>query len=294
MNTFKCNLCPRSCSAIRSDGYNNGGFCKLPSDIIVARAGIHNFEEPSISGINGSGTVFFSGCQLGCIYCQNEKISHENFGKSITSKELADIFKRLEETGVHNINLVSPTPHTEGILEALSVYKPAIPIVYNSGGYETRDTLLRYKDFVDIFLLDYKYSDDNMAWEYSQVKNYSKYALESVKTAIELVGKPQYFSDGIMKKGVIVRHLLLPFGTNNAMGVIDALTPYKDDIVFSLMNQYTVMPKAQNNKKLHRKVTLREYDKVSEYMISRGFDGYLQSGDSSDKKFIPDFDLSGI
>lgn len=289
---YLCNLCPRRCGAIRTENENVGGFCGMPYSITAALANLHFWEEPCISGKKGSGTIFFSGCQLKCVYCQNHNISHLGFGKQITPKRLSEIFKELCDKGANNINLVSPTPYVPLIIEALDIYKPPIPIVYNSGGYENTDTLQMLKDYVDIYLLDVKYFDSVKAKKYSLAEDYPCVVKNVVKKAVDLVGKPFLNEDGIMKRGVIIRHLLLPSATKDAIDVIKWVKEEKLPVIFSLMNQYTVMPKVPNM--INRKVTDREYNKVLNVMQELEIDGYIQENSSSDIKYIPNFDLSGI
>lgn len=289
---YTCNLCPRRCNALRTETENQGGFCKMPFTITAALASKHYWEEPCISGQNGSGAIFFSGCQLRCVYCQNHKLSHLNFGKAITPLRLAEIFKELVSAGAHNINLVSATQFVPLIIEAFKIYKPTIPIVYNSGGYELCETLEILRPYVDIFLFDIKYFDNEKAFRYSAAKDYPEIVKNAVLKGIDIVGKPKYNSNGIMQKGIIVRHLLLPSCTNDAISIMRWVKDNNLQVVFSLMNQYTVMPNVP--KELNRKVTKREYDKVQEAMLSLNLDGYVQDCDSADIKYIPNFNLFGL
>ena len=289
---YLCNLCPRRCGAVRTESKNIGGYCGMPYKITAALANLHFWEEPCISGKEGSGTIFFSGCQLKCVYCQNKEISHTGFGKEITPKRLSEIFKELVEKGANNINLVSPTPYVPLIIKALDIYKPPVPIVYNSSGYETSETLETLKDYVDIFLFDVKYFNSDNAKNYSDAENYPSVVKLGVNKAVELVGKPLFDERGIMQRGVILRHLLLPSATNDAISIINWVKESKLPVLFSLMNQYTVMPNVPTP--INRKVTNREYDKVLNAMQELGVDGYIQENSSSDIKYIPNFDLSGI
>ncbi len=290
--TYTCNLCPRKCNAIRTESDNLGGVCGMPYNIRVARASKHFWEEPCISGGNGSGTVFFSGCPLKCTYCQNYNISHDRFGKDITPTRLSEIFKNLELSGVHNINLVSATQYVPLIIDAFQIYKPNIPIVYNSSGYENADALNMLHDYVDIFLMDFKYWTKEKALKYSCAEDYPEVAKSAILKAYELVGSPQYKGD-IMQKGVIIRHLLLPLATKECMAIMDWVKNSGKEFVFSLMNQYTVMP---NHKfpELGRRVTSREYEKVLEYMMKINLDGFAQDAESSGEQYIPPFDLDGV
>lgn len=289
---YLCNLCPRKCGVIRTETDNVGGVCGMPYRITAALAGLHFWEEPCISGEEGSGTIFFSGCQLQCVFCQNKQISHLGFGKEISTQRLAEIFKELYEKGANNINLVSPTPYVPLIVEALDIYKPPIPIVYNSSGYETPETLEMLKDYVDVYLLDVKYFNPLNAKKYSGAEDYPSIAKLAVNKALEHVGEPTFNERGIMTRGVILRHLLMPSATNDAIEIMRWVKDAKLPVLFSLMNQYTVMPNMP--KPINRKVTDREYNKVLEAMQNFGIDGYVQENTSSDIKYIPKFDLSGI
>lgn len=288
---MKCNLCPRKCNVLRD---NLKGFCKMPLLPKVARAALHLWEEPIISGNKGSGTVFFSGCSLRCIYCQNYEVSRGNTGKEISVSRLAEIFKELEEQGAHNINLVSPTHYVHAIIEALKIYRPKIPIVYNSSGYESTQTLKLLEDYVDIYLIDFKYTDSAKAKEYSLAPDYP----EVVKSAISECyrQKPEcVIKDGIMQKGVIVRHLVLPQNTKTAIEVFDWVREKTPNAYFSLMSQYLPFGDALNHKVLGRKITRREYEKVVNYICEFDFPNvFIQERESSSEKFIPLFDLKGV
>ena len=286
---MKCNLCPRRCNTERNETENLNGFCKMPLRPKIARADLHFWEEPCISGKNGSGTVFFSGCTLSCVYCQNYDISHKCNGKEITVEELAEIFKELENKGAHNINLVTPTHYALAIKEALKIYKPQIPIVYNSSGYERVEALKMLEGLVDIFLLDLKYLNRDRALKYSSALDYPEYAKNAILEACRQQPACE-FKDGIMQKGVIIRHLLLPQGTREAMAVFDWIRENASGAYFSIMSQYIPMGNAENFKEINRKITKREYEKVIDYIC--GFDFpkvYMQEKSSADKKFIPDF-----
>lgn len=289
-----CNLCPRRCNALRTESGNVGGVCGMPELPTVARAALHFWEEPCISGKNGSGTVFFSGCSLHCVFCQNNDISAKNKGKTISVNELVDIFKSLEAQGAHNINLVTPTHFADSIIGALDIYKPCIPIVYNSSGYESVDTLKRLQGYVDIYLMDFKYIDDSKASLYSNVTEYANVCknalLEAYRQQNECV-----FLDGIMQKGLIVRHLLLPAATRDAIAVFDWLRENTPNAYFSIMSQYLPLGKAADMPVINRRVTTREYNKVTNYILDSGFQNcYIQDRSSADKNFIPDFDFTGI
>lgn len=288
---MKCNLCPRKCN---KDREKLNGFCKMPLLPKVARAALHLWEEPIISGSKGSGTVFFSGCSLRCIYCQNHEISSGGKGKEISIYRLAEIFKELEGKGAHNINLVSPTHYVQAIKEALQIYKPNIPIVYNSSGYENVETLKMLEGIVDIYLMDFKYLDGEKAKEYSCAPDYPQVAKEAISECYRQ--QPRcILKDGILQKGVIVRHLVLPQNTKTAMEVFDWVRENTPNVYFSLMSQYLPFHKALDHKVLNRKITNREYEKVVDYVCSFDFPNvFIQEKESSNEKFIPSFDLEGV
>ena len=286
-----CNACPRKCNAQRSADFGKG-YCGMGLDPVIARAAPHYWEEPCISGTNGSGTVFFSGCVLKCIYCQNSEISYTGKGKRVTPLELADIFKSLEEQGVHNINLVTPTHLTHAILKALEVYKPSIPLVYNCSGYESVETLRLFDGIVDIYLPDFKYYYSDLAREYSACSDYREIALNAIHEMVRQTGKPIFDDEGIMQKGTIVRHLVLPNCTDNSIEVLRLLDrEFSEKILVSLMHQYYPAGKAIGHKTLGRKITDREYEAVTDVLMKLDIDGYMQDEDSADSIYTPDFDL---
>lgn len=291
---MKCSLCPRRCNAERTNDRNLNGFCKMPLLPRVARAALHFWEEPCISGENGSGTVFFSGCTLDCAFCQNYAVSHGGFGKQITCERLADIFKELEDRGAHNINLVTPTHFVPAIIRALDIYNPKIPIVYNSGGYDSAEEIRALKGYVDIFLMDLKYLSRERAALYSGAPDYPEYALAAIKECYAEQPACE-FKDGIMSRGLIVRHLLLPQGTGEAIRAFDWVRENTPNAYFSIMSQYTPCGRAENMPVINRRVTRREYEKVLDYICNSDFENvYFQERGSSDKKYIPPFDLSGV
>lgn len=291
---MKCSLCPRRCNAERTNDQNLNGFCKMPLLPKVARAALHFWEEPCISGKNGSGTVFFSGCTLDCAFCQNYDISHGGFGKKITYQRLADIFKELEDRGAHNINLVTPSHFVPAIIRALDIYKPKIPVVYNSGGYDSVEEIRALKGYVDIFLMDLKYLSRERAAIYSGAPDYPEHAAAAIRECY-LQQPICEFKDGIMRRGLIVRHLLLPQGTGEAIRVFDWVRENTPDAYFSIMSQYTPCGRAENMPIINRRVTKREYEKVLCYICNTDFEKvYFQERESSDKKYIPPFDLSGV
>lgn len=261
----------------------------------VARAGLHHFEEPCISGERGSGTVFFSGCNLKCVFCQNYELSAENFGKEISTSRLAEIFSELEAKGAENINLVNPTHYVPQIVEALDIYRPKIPVVYNSSGYESLDSLKLVSPYVDVFLPDYKYAQSEVAERYSQAKDYPEVALSAVKYMIDCAGEPQFNARGIMTRGVIVRHLVLPSHTDNSVLALERLRSLQGKFYLSLMSQYVPMGRAECFPEINRKITPLEYKRVVRYAEALGFtEGYTQELDSASPTYTPRFDLEGV
>ena len=286
-----CNLCPRKCNACRTEHQGNG-FCGAGTLPVVARVAPHFGEEPCISGTKGSGTVFFSGCTLKCVYCQNYEISDGHKGRAVTPKELADCYKRLEQQGVHNINLVTADHYVNAVAESLDIYKPSIPVVYNCSGYTSPKTLSILDGLVDIYLPDFKYSDDALAIKYSSAPNYVNTASAAIKEMIFQVGTPVIDEDGMMKKGVIVRHLILPSHTKNSLGVLDIIKrSYDKQVLVSLMCQYVPVNKAHDFPKINRTITRREYDKVKSELYALGLDGFTQDLTSASTDFIPDWDF---
>lgn len=286
-----CNLCPRKCNACRTEHQGNG-FCGAGTLPVVARVAPHFGEEPCISGTKGSGTVFFSGCTLKCVFCQNYEISDGHKGRAITPKELADCYKRLEEQGVHNINLVTADHYVNAVAESLDIYKPSIPVVYNCSGYTSPKTLSILDGLVDIYLPDFKYSEDALAIKYSSAPNYVNTASAAIKEMIFQVGTPEFDSDGMLKKGVIVRHLILPSHTKNSLGVLDIIKrSYDRQVLVSLMCQYVPVNKAHDFPKINRTITRREYDKVKSALYALGLDGFTQDLTSASTDFIPEWDF---
>ena len=286
-----CNLCPRKCNACRTEHQGNG-FCGSGTLPVVARVAPHFGEEPCISGTKGSGTVFFSGCTLKCVYCQNYEISDGHKGRAVTPKELADCYKRLEQQGVHNINLVTADHYVNAVAESLDIYKPSVPVVYNCSGYTSPKTLSILDGLVDIYLPDFKYSDDALAIKYSSAPNYVNTATAAIKEMIFQVGTPVIDEDGMMKKVVIVRHLILPSHTKNSLGVLDIIKrSYDKQVLVSLMCQYVPVNKAHDFPKINRTITRREYDKVKSELYALGLDGFTQDLTSASTDFIPDWDF---
>ena len=289
-----CTSCPRQCNAERSSD-NGKGFCKMGENPVVARISKHMWEEPCISGTNGSGTVFFSGCAMKCVFCQNYKISTENFGKVLTPLQLADCYKRLEDMGVHNINLVNPTHFAKAIIKSLDIYKPQIPIVYNCGGYENVETLRLLNGYINIYLPDFKYATNEIAKKYSNAPNYPHTALKAIGEMISQQPDNIYDNDGIMQKGVIIRHLVLPSNTKNSIAVLDTIYEnFGNEITISLMSQYTPCGIADKYPEINRRITKREYQKVLTHLEALGFDGFAQELSSATVSYIPDFNLQGL
>ena len=262
----------------------------------IARAALHRWEEPCISGTRGSGAVFFSGCGLRCVFCQNESISQRGEGKIVTPKRLSEIFRELEAQGAHNINLVTAAHFVPAVLDALALYRPNIPIVYNSSGYEKAKTLKMLDGLVDIYLPDFKYMDAVLEKKYSHAQDYPEIAKEALSEMVRQVGKAEFDSRGMMKKGVIVRQLLLPGHVKDAKNVLKYLyETYGDRIYISMMNQYTPMPAMKDDPQLSRKVTDREYERLIDYAISLGLkNGFMQEGETAKESFIPEFDGEGV
>lgn len=286
----ECRLCPREC---RVNRHEKTGFCGQGDKIKIARAALHKWEEPCISGSRGSGTIFFSGCTLRCIFCQNYEISQQGKGYNISVNELADMMLRLQDEGAHNINFVSPTPYIPHIIKALDATagKLKIPTVYNCGGYESIDMLKLLDGYIQIYLPDFKYYGDEYALEYSQAANYSQVALNAIREMVCQVGKPKYNNEGIMQSGVIVRHLTLPTLRHDSKAVLKLLSENfgKGEILLSLMSQYVPMYKALSHPKLSRRISTFEYNQVVTLASEYGFDGYTQERSSSSETYVPQF-----
>lgn len=291
----KCNFCPRNCGVDRTV---KKGFCNAGDKIKIARAALHFWEEPCISGSRGSGTVFFSHCNLLCVYCQNGKISRSGFGKEISTDKLGEIFLSLQAQGAHNINLVTPTPYITLIAAALDKvkHKLKIPVVYNCGGYEKPEAVCFLKDYIDIYLTDFKYYDKTSAKKYSAAENYPDFALSSLFEMIKATGKP-YFENNIMKKGVIVRHLVLPSMRKESIALLHLLKENfgTESFILSLMSQYFPPENLKDYPEINRPVTSFEYNSVVNEALSLGFtNAYTQERESANDSFVPDFDLSGV
>ena len=293
----ECRVCPRNCSADRLS--DQKGFCKAGAEIILARAALHMWEEPCISGKEGSGAVFFSGCSLGCKFCQNGQISRGQTGKKVTADRLADIFLELQQQKANNINLVTAGHFLPQVAEAIEKSRNRglqIPVVYNSSGYEKSEMLKLLEGLVDIYLPDFKYMDPELAEKYSYARDYPEVAREALKEMVRQTGTPEFDRQGIMKKGVIVRHLLLPGHVKDSRRVLEyLLSTYGKEIYISLMNQYTPMPAMKDDPRLSRKVTDREYQRLIDYGIQLGLEnGFIQEGETAKESFIPEFNGEGI
>lgn len=289
-----CNACPRKCNVERNIGEFSRGFCKMPYNAVLARASLHLWEEPVISGERGSGAIFFSGCNLRCVFCQNFEISHENFGKQVSKSEFIDIVKNLENQGAHTINLVNPTHFVPFIKEALSEYKPSVPVVYNTGGYDDVESICSLQGLIDVYLPDLKYFDSDVSKKYSNAENYFEKASKAVLEMQRQVGK-SVIKDGIMQKGMIIRHLVLPKNTDQSIKILRWI---KDnlpiDTYISLMSQYVPYVKTEY-KELNRRIVTAEYQKVIDEFERLGFEnGFMQERSSAQTDFIPKFDLSGV
>lgn len=290
-----CTLCPHNCKVNRQNG--EIGRCKCNDKIKIALASLHMFEEPCISGTNGSGTIFFSNCNLNCIYCQNYEISQMGKGKEISINELSDIFLKQQNNKAHNINLVTPTMYVPQIIEAIKTAKRNglnIPIIYNSNGYEKIETLKMLKGYIDVYLPDLKYYSNNLSKKYSNINNYFDISTEAIKEMYNQVGTATFDENGIIQKGVIIRHLVLP---NHILNTKNILKWIKDnmpsDIYVSIMAQYFPTYKAKQNNLINRKLNKKEYKEVLNYLYSLDIkNGYIQDLGNHEEEYVPDFNLT--
>lgn len=263
----------------------------------IARVGLHHFEEPCLSGERGSGTIFFSGCNLRCLFCQNFEISHGGKGLEVSEKQLVSLMLYLQDSGAHNINLVTPSNYTNLLKDTLKIAKPQlkIPIVWNSSGYETVQNLKKLDGLVDIYLPDFKYSDDDLAWEYSHAKGYRKIAFDAISEMRRQQPDDVFGDDGMMQKGVIVRHLVLPGALENTKGVLQDISSIDDTMYVSLMGQYFPTPNVENHPILLRRITEDEYDQATQAFFDAGLqNGFSQELDSATEEYVPDFDLDAL
>ena len=286
-------MCPRKCSADRK---NSVGFCGVPQDFVIARAALHHWEEPCISGKNGSGTVFFSGCNLRCVYCQNYPISHGCFGKRISDKRLTEIFDSLIEQGAENINLVNPTHYALQLARVLKDYKSPVPVVYNSSGYESVETLKRLEGVIDIYLPDLKYITADRAQKYSAAADYFEKASAAIAEMRRQVPEDVFSPDGKLLKGLIIRHLILPMNTNRSIEIFSWIKKTLGErTLVSLMAQYTPCGEIDAFPELQRRITEREYNKVLSFLEEEGFENaFVQQRTAADSGYIPDFDPTGV
>ena len=290
----KCNLCPRICNVNR---YKELGFCRQSNRIKLALAKPFFYEEPPISGTNGSGTIFFTGCNLKCIFCQNYDISTKSIGKTISIKRLSEIMLELQKKKVHNINLVTPTIYVPQIIKAIKLAKKnglSIPIIYNSSGYETVETIKMLNGYIDVYLPDLKYFNDEIAIKYSKANNYFKFASEAIDEMIKQVGPCKFDKDGLIRKGVIIRHLLLPNHLDDSKKIIKYLSKYKDDIYISIMNQYTPIRKLKYEE-LNHPVDKNDYYNLIDYALSLNINNaFCQEDETVSESFIPNWNFEGI
>ncbi|WP_161822465.1 radical SAM protein [Sporotomaculum syntrophicum] len=292
-----CTLCPRDCQVDRTRGQR--GYCRQTEELVVARAALHMWEEPCLSGANGSGAVFFSGCSLGCVYCQNYNIAQGLAGKPITIARLADIFLELQRQAAHNINLVTPSHYVPQIIEALILARGkglVIPIVYNCSGYEKIETLRLLEGYVDIYLPDCKYWSREVARKYSHAEEYFAYASAAITEMVRQTDKPVINEEGLMTRGVLVRHLTLPGYLEDSKLILKYLyETFGDKILLSIMNQYTPLPQVNRYPEINRRVTEQEYNDLVDYAIAIGIEnGFIQQGDTASESFIPEFNCEGV
>ena len=292
MKEFICNLCPRMCNAPR--GKTGGGVCGMGAGVRIARAAPHYDEEPVISGTRGSGAVFFSGCSLKCRFCQNFDLSHNGYGADISVDRLRNIYFELIDQGVHNINLVNPTHYTGAILESLEGGLP-VPVVWNSGGYERVETLKRLEGHVQVYLPDLKYISPDSARKYSRAADYFDFAAPAIAEMLRQTGPVSLDEDGIIRRGTIIRHLILPGCADESIRIIDYIAENYPGAWISLMAQYLPFGDVQGVDELDRRLTQEEYDRVANHLIDIGLeDGFVQELSSSDEVYIPKFDLTGV
>lgn len=283
-----CNICPNKCNVNRNDFI---GRCGVNNEIKIAKYYLHPFEEPVISGKNGSGTIFFTGCALRCAFCQNYELSRNTRGKVVSVEELADIFKRLEDMGANNINLVTPSHYTYQIIKALEIYKPKIPVVYNTHGYESIETLKDIDPYIDVYLPDLKFKSPTVSKRYTGKENYFEYASNAIKFMMD--SKTTVIENGLIKSGVIVRHLILPLSSNDSVDIVNwFIENRKNGAMFSLMGQYTPLGDIKNFKELSRKITKTEYERVLNalYKLDEK-ECFIQELSSASENYVPKWDF---
>ncbi len=291
---MNCELCPRRCGVDRA---NTVGFCGMGRELTAALASLHFWEEPCIAGFGGAGAIFFSGCNLGCVYCQNREISRGKKGRPISVKRLTEIFDELVYTGADTIDLVTPTHFADLIAEALRMKKPPVPVVYNCGGYENVETLQMLEGLIDIYLPDYKYADAALAKRLSAAQDYPETALAAIREMHRQTGDWVLDEDGILRSGVLVRHLVLPGQIENSLDCIDILTNEfsEKNILLSVMSQYTPQPTPLDDPNLNRRLTEAEYARVTDYLYLLGLENvYLQELSSAKEEYTPEFDGTGV
>ena len=290
-----CNLCPRRCGALR-DETRGLGRCRMPSVPVAARAALHHWEEPPISGSRGSGTIFFSGCSLGCVFCQNQKISHRDFGKAVSLDRLVQICDELIAQGAHNINFVNPTHFTHAVRALLIRHPLPVPVVWNSGGYDRVETLRALEGLVDIYLPDLKYLDPDTAGRYSAAPDYPEAAAAAIREMVRQTGPCQFDGDGLLRQGTVIRHLILPGQVGQAKAVMDWVAREfpRGTVLFSLMSQYTPWGDLSACPELNRRLRPGEMRAAREYMENLGLDGFTQERTSAREEYTPPFDLTGI
>ena len=295
MEEMTCSLCPRNCRALRTDTRGLGA-CRMPAAPVAARAALHHWEEPPISGSRGSGAIFFSGCSLGCVFCQNRKISQQDFGEGITLERLEEICGELISQGAHNLNFVNPTHYAHVLGELLERYRPTVPVVFNTGGYDKVDTLRTLEGKVDIYLPDLKYLDGATAGRYSKAPDYPETAQAAIREMVRQTGPCQFDDNGLLLKGTVIRHLILPGQVGQAKAVMDWVSQEfpAGTVLFSLMSQYTPWGDLKNCPEINRRLRSSEIRAAREYMENLGLAGFTQERASAREEYTPPFDLTGV
>lgn len=290
-----CRICPRNCGADRSDR-TGAGYCRMPAVPVLARAALHNWEEPPISGSRGSGTIFFSGCSLGCVFCQNKAISHQNFGKAVTLERLRTICEELIAQGAHNLNFVNPTHYAHVIAALLENWRPPVPVVFNTGGYDRVDTLRKMEGRVDIYLPDLKYLDGDTARRYSAAPDYPDIAQKAIREMVRQTGPCRFDYNGLLLNGTIIRHLILPGQVRQAKAVMDwAAQEFEPGtVLFSLMSQYTPWGNLSACPEIERRLRPGEIRAAQDYMKNLSLAGFIQERTSAREEYTPEFDMRGI
>jgi putative pyruvate formate lyase activating enzyme len=292
-----CRLCPRNCGVNRLQG--ELGYCLAGRDVRIAKVCLHEWEEPCISGSRGSGTVFFSNCNLRCVFCQNHRISEESFGKDVSIERLSEIFLEQQARGAHNVNLVTPTHYVPQIIEAVKLAKAKglkLPILYNTNSYENVETIRSLEGIVDVYLADLKYFSDSYAIKYSGAKDYFLHASKAIAEMFRQVGEPAFDSEGLLQRGLIIRHLMLPgllFDTKKALDHI--METYGDSVYVSIMNQYTPMHRAAQYPEINKRLNKRHYESIIQYCLDSGVhNAFIQDTGTATEDYVPDFNLSGV